>query len=140
VIEGSLTVSTHNPDNVMLHDLDFVGSSGNGLTATASAVIWNCSFTGYDIGAAVEDGGMIGVEACTFRNNRIAFSYDTLHYSSFKPGFPDCMVEDNGIGIRFVNLPGAMPLDFSGTVFSGNGTDIDNPIRYPIDLSNAIFE
>ena len=140
VIEGSLTVSTHNPDNVMLHDLDFVGNGGNGLTATASAVIWNCSFTGYDIGAAVEDGGMIGVEACTFRNNRIAFSYDTLHYSSFKPGFPDCMVEDNGIGIRFVNLPGAMPLDFSGTVFSGNGTDIDNPIRYPIDLSNAIFE
>ena len=140
VIEGSLTVSTHDPDNVMLHDLDFVGNGGNGLTATASVVIWNCSFTGYDIGAAVKNGGMIGVEACTFRNNRIAFSYDTLSYFSFKGGFPDSTIEDNDIGIQFVNIPGAMPLDFAGTVFSGNGIDIDNPIGYPIDLSNAIFK
>ena len=140
VIEGSLTVSTHDPDNVMLHDLDFVGNGGNGLTATASVVIWNCSFTGYDVGAAVKNGGMIGVEACTFRNNKIAFSYDTLSYFSFKGGFPDSTIEDNDIGIQFVNIPGAMPLDFAGTVFSGNGIDIDNPIGYPIDLSNAIFK
>lgn len=140
VIEGSLTVSTHAPDKVMLHDLDFVGNGGNGLTATASTVIWNCSFTGYDTGAAVEDGGMIGVEACTFRNNKIAFSYDTLSYYFFKTGFPDCTIEGNDIGVQFVNLPGATPLDFGGTVFSGNGMDIDNPIHYPIDLSNAIFE
>ena len=140
VIEGSLTVSTHDPDNVMLHDLDFVGNGGNGLTATASVVIWNCSFTGYDVGAAVKNGGMIGVEACTFRNNKIAFSYDTLSYFYFKGGFPDSTIEDNDIGIQFVNIPGAMPLDFAGTVFSGNGIDIDNPIGYPIDLSNAIFK
>ena len=140
VIEGSLTVSTHVPDKVVLHDLDFVGNGGNGLTATASTMIENCSFTGYDIGAAVENGGMIGVEACTFRNNKIGFSYDTLRYSFSKDGFPDCRIEGNDVGIQFVNLPGAMPLDFFGTVFSGNGTDIDNPIQNPIDLSNAIFE
>ena len=140
VIEGSLTVSTHVPDKVVLHDLDFVGNGGNGLTATASTMIENCSFTGYDIGAAVENGGMIGVEACTFRNNKIGFSYDTLRYSFSKDGFPDCRIEGNDVGVQFVNLPGAMPLDFFGTVFSGNGTDIDNPIQNPIDLSNAIFE
>ena len=140
VIEGSLTVSTHDPDNVMLHDLDFVGHGGSGLTATASTVIWNCSFTGYDIGAAVEEGGMIGVEGCTFRNNRIAFSYDTSSYFYFKGGFPNCRIEGNEIGVQFVNLPGALPMDFSGTVFSGNGMNIDNPIGYPIVLSNAIFE
>ena len=140
VIEGSLTVSTHAPNNVMLHDLDFVGNGGSGLTATASTEIWNCSFTGYDVGAAVKEGGMIGVEACTFRNNKIAFSYDTLSYFFFKTGFPDCIIEDNDIGIQFINLPGASPLDFCGTVFSGNGIDIDNPIQYPIDLSNAVME
>ena len=83
---------------------------------------------------------MIGVEACTFRNNKIGFSYDTLSYSFSKDGFPDCRIEGNDVGVQFVNLPGAMPLDFFGTVFSGNGTDIDNPIQNPIDLSNAIFE
>ena len=139
-IEGTLTVSTHDPTYVTLCNLDFVGSGGTGLSATASTDIWGCSFTGYDIGAAVKEGGMIGVEACTFRNNGIAFSYDTLSYSFFKTGFPDCTIEGNDIGIQFVNLPGATPLDFGGTVFSGNRIDIENPIQYPIDLSNAIFE
>lgn len=139
VIQGTLTVSTHDPAYVKLYDLDFVGSGGTGLSATASTDIWGCSFTGYDIGAAVKDGGMIGVEACTFRNNEIAFSYDTLRYYFFKTGFPDCVIEDNDIGIQFVNLPGGTPLDFGGTVFSGNRIDIENPILYPIDISNAYF-
>ena len=140
VMEGSLTVSTHMPDKVVLHDLDFVGNGGNGLTASASTEIWNCSFTGYDIGAAVRDGGMIGVEACAFRHNGIAFSYNTLNYSYFKSGFPDCTIADNDIGVQFVNIPGGLPLDFVGTVFSGNRVDIENSISYPLDLSGAIFE
>lgn len=140
VLEGSLAVRTHEPDNVMLHDLDFVGTGGTGLTASASVVIWNCSFTGYDIGALVEDGGMIGVEACTFRENGIGFCYDTHSYSSFKSGFPDCILENNGIGVQFLNLPGQVPLDFFGCVFSGNGMDIDNPMGYPIDTSNVTFK
>ena len=40
----------------------------------------------------------------------------------------------------FLDFSGIVPADFFGTVFSGNGTDIDNPIQNPIDLSNAIFE
>lgn len=80
------------------------------------------------------------MEACTFQDNGIAFSYDTLSYYFFKTGFPDCTIENNDIGIQFANLPGATPLDFGGTVFSGNRIDIDNPIQYPIDISNAIFE
>lgn len=140
VMEGSLIVSTHMPDKVVLHDLDFVGNGGNGLTASASTEIWNCSFTGYDIGAAVCDGGMIGVETCTFRHNGIAFSYNTLNYSYFKSGFPDCTIADNDIGVQFVNIPGGLPLDFVGTVFSGNRVDIENSISYPLDLSGAIFE
>ena len=140
VIEGSLTVGTHFPDNVMLHNLDFVGSGGTGLTASASAVINHCSFTGYDIGADVEDGGMIGVEACTFRQNGIGFRYNTNSYYSFKTAFPDSVVEDNGIGVQFLNIPGNTLLDFVGTVFSNNTTDIDNPISYPIETSLATFK
>lgn len=140
VIEGSLTVGTHFPDNVMLHDLDFVGSGGAGLTASASAVINHCSFTGYDIGADVEDGGMIGVEACTFRQNGIGFRYNTNSYYSFKTAFPNSVVEDNGIGVQFLNCPGSTLLDFVGTVFSNNTTDIYNPISYPIETSLATFK
>ena len=41
---------------------------------------------------------------------------------------------------QFARLPGTMALDFAFTVFSGNEIDIDNPIGYPVDLSNAVFE
>ena len=139
-IEGTLTVSTHDPAYVTLWNLDFAGSGGTGLSASASTNIRGCSFTGYDIGAAVKDGGMIGVEECVFRDNGIAFSYDTQHYSFFKTGFPYCKIEGNDIGVQFVSLPGATPLDFGSTVFSGNRIDIENPIQYPTDLSNATFE
>ena len=50
------------------------------------------------------------------------------------------MVEDNGIGVQFLNIPGNTLLDFVGTVFSNNTTDIDNPISYPIETSLATFK
>ena len=140
VFAGSLTIRTDNPSKADLYDLDFVGSGGTGLSSTASAMIVGCSFSGWDIGALVNDGGMIGVENCVFRNNGIGFRYDTANYSFFKTGFPDCTIENNGIGVQFTRLPGTMPLDFAFTVFSGNEVDIDNPIGYPMDLSKAIFE
>ena len=137
---GTLTVRTDSPSNVTLCDLDFVGNGGTGLSSSASAVIFGCSFSGWDIGAAVQDGGMIGVENCMFQNNGIGFRYDTANYSFFKTGFPDCTFEENGVGVQFARLPGTMALDFAFTVFSGNEIDIDNPIGYPVDLSNAVFE
>lgn len=140
VIQGSVTVSSHAPANVDLSDLDFTGSGGNGLTASASVRIRGCTFTGYDIGALVKDGGMIVTEACTFRDNGIGFCYNTNLYSSFQSVFLDCVLEDNGIGVQFRMLPGSIPLDFAGCVFSGNGTDIDNPISYPIETGSASFE
>ena len=83
---------------------------------------------------------MIGVEACTFRQNGIGFRYNTNSYYSFKTAFPDSVVEDNGIGVQFLNIPGNTLLDFVGTVFSNNTTDIDNPISYPIESSLATFK
>ena len=38
------------------------------------------------------------------------------------------------------NVPTDIPLDFAGTVFSGNDTDVDNQCDHPIDLSNAILD
>ena len=83
---------------------------------------------------------MIGVENCVFQNNGVGFRYDTASFNFFKSGFPDCSFENNDIGVQFAHLPGSMPLDFAFTVFTGNGIDMDNPIDYPLDLSNAIFQ
>ncbi len=140
VFRGSLTVNTREPDRVRLEDLDFAGSGGTGLTATAAMKIAGCTFTGYDIGALVANGGMIGVNACDFRENGVGFCYDTNSYTSFQEDFPDSILENNGIGVQFRALPGDIPLDFHGCSFAGNQVDVDNPIGYPIDLENATFD
>ena len=137
---GTLSIRTDSPSLVTLCDLDFLGSGGTGLSSSASAMIFGCTFSGWDTGAEVADGGMIGVENCVFKNNGTGFRYDTANFSFFKSGFPDCTFENNGTGVQFARLPGSMPLDFSYTVFSGNEIDIDNPIDYPLDLSDAIFQ
>ncbi len=137
---GTISVYSHNPSNVMLFDLDFVGNGGTGLLAEASVYMGGCSFTGWDVGAMTHDDGMISVENCEFRNNGIGFKYDSANFSSFKETFPGCTIADNDIGIQFERLDGTSSIDFAGSVFSGNETDIDNPVNYPIHIENAVFE
>lgn len=139
VFTGTLSVNTDIPDNVMLFELDFVGNGGTGLSATASVYMGGCTFTGWDVGAVALDGGMIGVEGCTFRNNGVGFKYNTTAYHSFNNVFPDCTIADNDIGVQFARLEGTITIDFGGSVFSGNRIDIDNPARYAIDTSGAVF-
>ena len=136
---GTLSVNTDVPANVMLFDLDFVGSGGTGLSATASVYMGNCRFTGWDIGAVALDGGMIGVESCEFRHNGIGFKYNSRVFHSFNNVFPDCVLADNDIGVQFASLDGTIMIDFAGSVFSGNRVDIDNQVGYPIDTAGAIF-
>ena len=136
---GTLSVNSDYPSNVMLFDLDFVGDGGIGLSTTASIYMGNCSFTGWDVGALTQDGGMIGVERCTFRGNGIGFKYNSRVFHSFNDVFPDCVIEDNDIGVQFAMLDGTITIDFAGSVFSGNRIDIDNQAGYPIDTTQAIF-
>ena len=123
----------------MLFDLDFAGSGGTGLSVTASVYMGNCTFTGWDVGAVALDGGMIGVERCTFRDNGVGFKYNTVVYHSFNSVFPDCVVENNDVGVQFNRLQGTITIDFAGSVFSGNRVDIDNQAKYPIDTAGAVF-
>lgn len=139
VFTGTLSVNTDNPSNVMLFDLDFEGNGGTGLSTTASVYMGGCSFTGWDIGAVAQDGGMIGVERCVFKNNGVGFKYNSVVYHSFNNVFPDCTITDNDIGVQFARLQGTITIDFEGSVFSGNRIDIDNQAHYAIDTSKAIF-
>ena len=38
------------------------------------------------------------------------------------------------------NVPTEMTIYFDGSVFSGNGTDIDNRCGHSMDTSGAVFE
>ena len=49
-------------------------------------------------------------------------------------------MQSNGVGQSATMYSGGNNLRQKVRALSGNGTDIDNPIQNPIDLSNAIFE
>ena len=47
---------------------------------------------------------------------------------------------DNGTAVCINNLPGTEVLDFAGSIFSGNDTDIDNKAEHPVDTAKAAFQ
>ena len=66
--------------------------------------------------------------------------YRSTSFRSFNEVFPDCIIVDNDIGVQFALLSGNICIDFTGSTFSSNRIDVDNPIDYPINLSGAVFE
>ena len=44
-----------------------------------------------------------------------------------------------GTAVLLESVPTDMTLDFVGSVFAGNGTDIDNRCDHSLDLSQAVF-
>ena len=54
--------------------------------------------------------------------------------------YNDNLFRDNGTAVLLQNVPTDVALNFQDSVFSGNGTDIDNRCEQPLDISRAIFE
>lgn len=54
--------------------------------------------------------------------------------------YHDNTFTNNGTAVLLENVPTDITLDFEGTVFSGNGTDVDDRCDHPIDLSKATLE
>lgn len=139
-LNGSIIVNSSEPDVVRIDSIDFIGDGGEGLVANASTNIWNCSFTGYDVGASVKDNGMIVMSNTNFINNKIGYKFDTTSYRYFSNVIPDCVFDGNKVGIQIMNLPLGDTVYFDGTTFKNNDVDIDNLIKYPVDTSESIFE
>lgn len=47
---------------------------------------------------------------------------------------------DNGTAVCIDSLPGNEVIDFAGSVFSGNDTDIENKADHAVDTAKATFE
>ena len=56
------------------------------------------------------------------------------------PNYLNNTFTDNGTAVCINNLPGTEVLDFAGSIFSGNDTDIDNKAEHPVDTAKAAFQ
>ena len=66
--------------------------------------------------------------------------FESNHSGFSASGYFNNRFEDNETAIRILALRGTEVLDFTGSVFTGNGVDLDNPADHPVDLSGATQE
>lgn len=122
-----------------VQDIIFQGSgTGTGLSASSRVRAIRCTFTGWDTG--FQGSAWINAEGSTFENNRTGLRFDCAGGTANHSLYNDNLFQNNGTAVLLEQVPTDLALDFQGSVFSGNGTDIDNRCEQPLDLSQAVFQ
>ena len=85
---------------------------------------------------------MVRVNAmeCTFANNTVGLKFNTSMAYGTAPNYVNNTFTDNGTAVCIDSLPGNEVIDFAGSVFSGNNTDIENKADHAVDTAKATFE
>ena len=123
------------------HDLDLRGNgSGVGLSSAGRVSMTGCVFSGWKTGLLAYGHTWANAGDCVFEDNETGFAFNSNQATPADSRFPDNIFRNNGTGLLLENVPSDVTLDLAGTVFSGNGTDIDNRCRQDLDLSQAIFQ
>ncbi|MBD9014913.1 MAG: zinc ribbon domain-containing protein [Lachnospiraceae bacterium] len=137
---GTVHVNGKNGNYGIVSGIRFEGNSGTGLNANCFVLLSGCSFSGWDIAAIAQDGAWVSASDCTFTDNGTALKLNTgIAYGS-SPDFLNNTFTGNGTAVCIDRLPGNEILNFAGSIFSGNGTDIENKTKHTVDTSNVVFE
>lgn len=124
-----------------LFDIDFVGNGTNvGLSASINTMAIGCTFTGYKTGILSYGSAWTAPIGCTFTENEVGFHFNSTDGGVTRALFDNNVFTGNSTAVLLENVPTDGTLYFDGSVFSGNGTDIDNRCGYDVDISKAVFE
>ena len=142
VFQGNIQVTTEQAYWFnYFYDMDFVGRSDQvGLSAGSTSWATDCTFTGYKTGVLAYGDAWVNLTGCTFTGNTVGFHFNSTGQSASDDSFHDNTFTGNGTGVLLENVPTDMTIYFDGSVFSGNGTDLDNRCDHPVDLSKAVME
>lgn len=123
------------------YDLDFTGS-GTGVGVSASARFWgeNCTFTNWKTGVLGYGDVWVNVIGCRFVENGVGFHFNSDGGYVSHTMFNDNVFLYNDTAVLLERVPSQETLNFQGSRFTGNRTDIDNRCGHPVDISQAIFE
>ena len=124
-----------------IRNIDFRGSgSGVGLTVSAESRVENCFFSGWNTGLLITGDGWCDPTGCLFEDNTVGFCFDSAGDYANYTRFEYNTFCSNGTAVLLKQVPTDRTIDFAGSRFSGNGTDIDNPCGQPVDIAYATFE
>ena len=77
---------------------------------------------------------------CTVANKTAGLKFNTSMAYGTAPNYVNNTFTDNGTAVCIDSLPGNEVIDFAGSVFSGNDTDIENKADHAVDTAKATFE
>ncbi|MGN8895425.1 zinc-ribbon domain-containing protein [Flavonifractor sp. HCP28S3_F3] len=124
-----------------LFDIDFMGNGTNvGLSASINTMAIDCTFTGYKTGILSYGSAWTAPIGCTFTDNEVGFHFNSTNGGVTRALFDNNVFTGNSTAVLLENVSADGTLYFDGSVFSGNGTDIDNRCGYDVDTSKAVFE
>lgn len=121
--------------------IDFIGDGGEtGISALSRLHLTNCRFSGWDTAVFCSDTAWVNADQCIFSDNGVG-----LHISNACPNISDDRFEgntfrENQTAVLLERMGVDLPLNFPGTLFTGNGTDIDNRCGQELDLSQTVFQ
>ena len=137
---GTVSLKGLNGNYADISGIRFEGSSGTGLDAYCFASASECSFEGWDTAVYAHTGGWVNVTDSTFTDNKIGLKFDTTMSYGSSPNYLNNIFTGNGTAVCIDNLPGNEVIDFAGSTFSGNDTDIENKAGHTINTAKATFE
>lgn len=124
---GSMQINAQAPSFMELQNITFSGNGGTGLTANNSVFLENCTFTGWDTGAAFLEGSWPLLFGCTFEDNETALLIDSHSAIGSMQDYSGMTFRGNGTAIKAVNIPGNLPLRFADSLFVDNERDLEDP-------------
>ncbi len=132
------TVSLRKPQIAEFENICFRGSgTGTGLSASEGVILTDCLFSGWEVGAEARDGSWIAAFGTTFEENGIGLQFNSANSSMVYPNYQLDHFLNNGIGISLLRVPNTVEIKFEECVFSGNGTDIENPAGHPVNTESS---
>ena len=137
---GTVSLKGLNGNYADISGICFEGSSGTGLDAYCFASASECSFEGWDTAVYAHTGGWVNVTDSTFTDNKIGLKFDTSMSYGSSPNYLNNTFTGNRTAVCIDNLPGNEVIDFAGSTFSGNDTDIENKAGHTINTAKATFE
>lgn len=122
--------------------VDFAGDgAGVGLSVSDRVHLTNCTFAGWKTGVlAYGDGTWVTVQNCRFEDNTTGFHFNAATGVKSYNTYTDSTFVNNGTAVLLEQVPGDSTLVFDGSLFQGNGTDIDNRCGQSVDISKAVFQ
>lgn len=123
------------------YDIDFVGNKSS-VGVSASARFWaeDCTFTGWKTGMLGYGDVWVNAINCHFVDNTTGFHFNSTGQYVTHTMFNDNVFLRNGTAVLLENVPSDECMNFQGSRFTGNGTDIDNRCGHALDITQVIFE